>query len=83
MICGLSLNLTRCLVGCCRCRCFRIEVGLLEGDVGVGVLTVVIDLQWLVLAVVVPSTTSLQDLHIGGVGEYCLVLGLNQCMYLS
>ena len=57
-----------------------VDVGLLEGGM-LGVLIVAIDLQWLVL--VVPSTASLQDLHNGGVGEYCLVVGLNHCLYLS
>ena len=57
-----------------------IGVGLLKGGM-LGVLSVAIDLQWLVL--VVPRTTSLQDLHNGGVREYCLVFGLNHCMHLS
>ena len=75
----MSLNDTQCPVGLFAVG-LSIDVGLLEGGM-LGVLSVAIDLQWLV--VVQPSRTSLQDRHNGCVGEYCLVLGLNQCMYLS
>ena len=60
--------------------CVGFCLGLLEGDT-YGVLTVPIDLH--LLALVDPQTMSLQDLHNGCVGEYCLVVGLNQCLYLS
>ena len=75
----MLLNDTQCPVDLCAVA-LSIGGGLLEGGI-LGVLRVAIDLQCLLL--VVPSTTSLQDLHNGGVGEYCLVFGLNQCVHLS